>query len=135
MGVAYPEGTLVRESEVGEFVAGHRCPDLTVTALSDSLVARTGEERRLYTLFRYGKFVVLFLGDQITSVSSAQLEKYQEVADFWNIRADDKRSDADIPEYQASWVGNQSGVVVIRPDFYTGYAGGNWQEYLDALLL
>ncbi|KAK1146820.1 hypothetical protein N8T08_002581 [Aspergillus melleus] len=134
MGVFYPPGILVRESEFGEFVAGHRCPDLTVIALSDSHEVSAGEERRLYTLLQYGKFVVMFLGDQAGSTSSAAVEKYQEVADFWNVRADDQRSESGIPEYQASWVENQSGVVVIRPDFYTGYAGEKWADYLDALL-
>ncbi|PLB49768.1 monooxygenase [Aspergillus steynii IBT 23096] len=134
MGVSYPSGTLVRESEFGEFVAGHRCPDLTVTALSDSHNVHTGEERRMYTLFQYGKFVVLFLGDQAGSVSATALQKYQQVAEFWNIHADDKGIDSEVPEYQARWVENQSGVVVIRPDFYTGYAGEKWEEYLDELL-
>lgn len=133
MGVFYPPGILVRESEFGEFVAGHRCPDLTVTALGNSRSIHTGEERRLYTLFQYGKFVVLFLGDKAGSLSVEALQKYQPVAEFWNIRADDQPSASNIPEYQAKWVENQAGIVVIRPDFYTGYAGEKWEDYLDAL--
>ncbi|KAA8649277.1 hypothetical protein EYZ11_007957 [Aspergillus tanneri] len=130
MGVSYPPSTVVRASQDGDFVAGYRCPDLKVIALSANCACKVGEERRLYTLFGYGKFVVFFLGDKVDAADFAAMKQYQDVAEFWRIRSDSEVTEDSIPTYSALWAQSEPGVVVIRPDFYTGCVGKDWQDYL-----
>ncbi|PYH85784.1 monooxygenase [Aspergillus uvarum CBS 121591] len=143
MGVVYPPSTpLVKTSSHADFVAGCRCPDLWVTSLPPTRLFATAVENpevakwepskaRLYEIFQYGKFKVFFLGRDAPTKWEHQAVQLQQKAEFWNVHASSQRVTSLVYEYQAEWVDDAHGeVVVVRPDLYVGYVGKDWVQYL-----
>ncbi|PYH87525.1 monooxygenase [Aspergillus ellipticus CBS 707.79] len=137
MGVAYPPTTpLVHDSKHGDFTAGHRCPDVWVTELPATSHHPTLDEparRRLYELFGYGKFKVLFIGKQDPAAFEAQAIEWQQQVEVWHIHSQNERLSTLIHEYSADWVTpDEEAVVVVRPDLYVGYVGTDAMTYLQS---
>ncbi|KAE8149944.1 monooxygenase [Aspergillus avenaceus] len=132
MGVSYPPGSrLVRESKHGDFIAGQRCPDLHVRNLSEG--KDNTQLERLYSIFKYGRFKIFIIGGK-ANVSSEVTQRFSDVAEFWHVHNIPCAIGSGLPEYFAEWVqGDEDTVVVIRPDLYVGYAGAEWQDYLDGV--
>ncbi|GMF68352.1 unnamed protein product [Aspergillus oryzae] len=137
MGVSYSSNTpLVVDSNYGDFVAGNRCPDLWVTKLPVRSSQTNAEElsrMRLYELFGYGKFKVLFIGNE-KPASFEQAIELQQKAEIWHIHDQDHRLTTLTYEFGAEWVKSDEGaVVVVRPDLYIGYVGKDWVQYLASV--
>ncbi|PIG87636.1 monooxygenase [Aspergillus arachidicola] len=137
MGVSYSSTTpLVVDSSYGDFVAGNRCPDLWVTKLPVISSQANTEElspMRLYELFGYGKFKVLFIGNE-KPASFEQAIGLQQKAEIWHIHDQDHRLTTLTHEFSAEWVKSDEGaVVVVRPDLYIGYVGKDWVQYLASV--
>ncbi|PYI07914.1 monooxygenase [Aspergillus sclerotiicarbonarius CBS 121057] len=138
MGVAYSAATpLVIDSSHGNFVAGKRCPDLWVTMLPETSyhpAANHPVQRRLYELFPYGKFKILFLGNEDPAAFDPQAIKWQNQVEVWYIHNQNQRLSTIIHEYGADWVDPDQGVVVVvRPDLYIGYVGKDVTAYLESV--
>jgi hypothetical protein len=139
MGVSYTSTTpLVVDSSYGDFVAGHRCPDLWLTTLPEtSFQTQPGEpsRARLYELVEYGKFKVLFLGTEKPASFELAIELQQKV-EVWHIHDQNCRLTTLIHEYSAGWVkGDEGTIVVVRPDMYIGYVGKDWVQYLASVFV
>lgn len=137
MGVSYSSTTpLVVDSSYGDFVAGNRCPDLWVTKLPERSSQTNAEEFsriRLYELFTYGRFKVLFIGNE-KPASFEQAIELQQKAEIWHIHDQDHRLTTLTHEFSAEWVkSNEGAVVVVRPDMYIGYVGKDWVQYLESV--
>jgi phenol 2-monooxygenase len=139
MGVYYLANTVVvKESKYQEFVAGKRCPDLTVNLLSstEDKDLTTESEKRLYALVSYGKFTVLLLGLESGRrvVAENLVQRYEDKAQFWQIHNDDICANIGLLQFRADWNHNDEDIaIVIRPDLYVGYTGTEWQQYLDVV--
>ncbi|KAI9737020.1 MAG: hypothetical protein M1834_000609 [Cirrosporium novae-zelandiae] len=138
MGVSYPpSGKLVEESSYGEFEAGKRCPDLSLSPIHDKKIPlyfefnSEADKTRLYSLIKYGKFLVLLLsGNCDEHLSIHKAAEYQSIARFWHIHPQNGaecRSQAvrKIRNcFVADWAKkDEQTAVVIRPDCYTGVPG------------
>lgn len=137
MGVSYSSTTpLVVDSSYGDFVAGNRCPDLWITKLpvgSSQANAEEQSQARLYELFGYGKFKVLFIGNE-KPASFDQAIELQQKAEIWHIHNQDRRLTTLTHEFRAEWVKSDEGaVVIVRPDLYIGYVGKDWMQYLASV--
>ncbi|KAB8258126.1 FAD binding domain-containing protein [Aspergillus pseudonomiae] len=137
MGVSYSSTTpLVVDSSYGDFTAGNRCPDLWVTKLplgSSQANAEEQSQTRLYELFGYGRFKVLFIGNE-KPASFDQAIELQQKAEIWHIHNQDHRLTTLTHEFRAEWVKSDEGaVVVVRPDLYIGYVGKDWVQYLASV--
>ena len=137
MGVSYSSTTpLVVDSSYGDFVAGNRCPDLWVTKLPERSSQTNAEEFsriRLYELFTYGRFKVLFIGNE-KPASFEQAIELQQKAEIWHIHDQGHRLTTLTHEFSAEWVkSNEGAVVVVRPDMYIGYVGKDWVQYLESV--
>lgn len=141
MGISYsPSNALVKASSYADFVAGSRCPDQWVKTFpptsssidpAESNSPFHPEDKRLYELFEYGRFKILFLGKEPSFEHQQQRIEMQEKAEFWHIHAKGERVTTLVHEFQSDWVEEeQETVVVIRPDTYIGYVGPEWGQYL-----
>jgi phenol 2-monooxygenase (NADPH) len=143
MGVSYDAlgSALVRESSVGIWRAGHRCPDVYLTPALEQ-----GSARRLYsTLSRgYGKHLILRIGQHDDVGRGGSLEHKAGSHRARTIRvlargADgaDAATSPDVEEiFWADWVrATDSHTVVVRPDMYVGFVGTDEgaAEYLSYL--
>lgn len=138
MGVEYPSsGEIISHGSFGPFNAGKRCPDVHLDPIfgGAGATAATTESSRLYSLVRYGKFLVL----QLSPTVSAKLPAYlTDAAEIWEIYPEDVRArlvcSNDYKKFRASWVKEgESTTVVVRPDMYVGYVGQEWMEYLTSV--
>lgn len=128
-GIEYPTGTAqINGVTTGDFVPGRRCPDLRLISVG------TGKSLRVYSLLRYGKFVILQFSEEIHLPE--HLEAYYEV---WDLRSGNHEVEAngvgDGRRYQIEGdVAVDQKVVIIRPDAYVGYCGADVKGYLKNAL-
>lgn len=131
MGVSYAglSSPFVHESEVGIWQAGYRCPDV-------QLKLSSGEQKWLYTIAAYGKFIVFCIGGHIDLG-----ERYQNLVTVYDILPGDAKvkSKTGSEAFAADWVAKEEErfYVVVRPDMYVGFAGKDGEgarEYLSLLL-
>lgn len=130
MGVSYDSlgSPLVIESSCDIWKAGKRCPDIRM-----SRVGNHDDEQQLYSMIPYGKFLILQLGTTRTP-----LPRFEEEAVHFNLvprgvqheRIDDPK-ETWLTDKQVFSLNETSGedslVVIVRPDMYIGYVGnGNW---------
>ncbi|KAF7594817.1 hypothetical protein BBP40_008147 [Aspergillus hancockii] len=137
MGVSYASTTpLVVDSSYGDFVAGHRCPDIWLTRLpatSSHVQVDEPSRTRLYEVSEYGKFLVLFLGTK-KPASFVQAIELQQKVEIWHLHNQEQRLTTLTHEYRAEWVEDDDGaIVVVRPDMYIGYVGKDWAQYLASV--
>ncbi|KAI0839474.1 FAD binding domain-containing protein [Hypoxylon sp. FL0890] len=135
MGVSYDGvgSELIRESERGIWKAGKRCPDIWLTRAG-------GEATRLYSMVSYGKYLVLFLGEQDIQTFLKNITTYfilrpnnagQNEA---NGHSNGLKDQVDV--FLSDIVTAEDNfVVVVRPDMYIGYVreGDGWKGYLEQL--
>ncbi|KAK6848811.1 hypothetical protein PG995_012644 [Apiospora arundinis] len=128
MGVSYHEiaSCLIVESERGIWKAGRRCPDLV---LASPRFADEGQ-RWLYSLARYGRFLVLAIGASPNDLQS--LQRFRHAADIFVLTARDGCDSAvDTSGTEDSCKGaltfasdlvvsGDPFTVLVRPDMYIG---------------
>ncbi|KAK8085440.1 hypothetical protein PG997_006711 [Apiospora hydei] len=136
MGVAYSEigSRLIVDSERGIWKAGRRCPDLTLASrrLADDQQQQWQRQLRLYSLARYGRFLILAIGGASNDLHAFQ--RFRHAADILTLASaaevgavgggqDD--SDGSCPTTYASDLvaPEDSFHVLVRPDMYIGYVG------------
>ena len=125
MGIVYPPNSLTTiSSTAGPFVAGARFPDIVFIKGKVATV-------RLYELARYGKFLVFNSKTEPLSLP----DRLRDAVEVWQVsREDDEwtvttavgavlKTDIEFPE---------QAIVVMRPDFYVGYAGEDGGAYFQA---
>ena len=141
MGVAYHGlgSSQVVESQQGIWMAGKRCPDLVVVALAGAAEALP---QRLYSTVRYGRFLIL----QVGGASRVQVfDPFRDAADVFALVARGDSIDSNnaygVDNIRTFVSGGQVApgehfTVVVRPDMYIGYVGGEdgAAEYLGKLL-
>jgi phenol 2-monooxygenase (NADPH) len=143
MGVSY-DGTgsaLISESGLGIWKAGRRCPDLALLQLGSEQQAQP-EPQRLYSIPRYGQFLVIQVGT--SPVGDDQHPSPGAALDI-NIRNPgyDNNGQPGGPGkderqiFQSDLVNELDAyVVVVRPDMYIGYVGSETgaDEYIAGFL-
>lgn len=122
MGINYlPNALTVMEGEVGGFVAGTRFPDITFTQ-------STGPSVRLYEMAKYGTFIVF----------KGRLNRFEvpvwlkDRAEIWNVVENDDGCTITTPAgatFGTDMDFRDDSVIIMRPDFYVGYAGKDGQAY------
>ncbi|KAI1391856.1 FAD binding domain-containing protein [Hypoxylon trugodes] len=137
MGVSYDGvgSELITESERGIWKAGKRCPDIWLNRIGND------EAIRLYSIIPYGKYLVLFLGEQDVQTSS-----FRNICTYFALYSRDvakmatnghkNGSDNKIETFSSDIVtGEDRFAVVVRPDTYIGYVGESdgWKKYLEQL--
>jgi phenol 2-monooxygenase len=127
MGITYtPTNPFVISGSLGDFVAGSRCPDFSLTDKDDV-------KTFFYQQFSYGKFLVLLpeaVKLHIPSVASQHVV-------VWKIsvpgpNAGNYRATLlDGRELTTEFGLGKSGdtAIIIRPDLYVGYVGNEPGEY------
>ncbi|EKG16671.1 Monooxygenase FAD-binding protein [Macrophomina phaseolina MS6] len=133
MGVTYENNTsVIQGSPAGIFVPGHRTPDVYLhTNESD-------EGQRLYATRSYGKFLVISLRGATWDPPSAPWAEWVETWDVSGKSGPNPEAVRHFASMSNVGVTNDKPVgtgdadfVVIRPDMYTGYAGGDVRGYFE----
>ncbi|KAK7943567.1 FAD monooxygenase [Apiospora aurea] len=147
MGVAYSAlgSRLIVDSERGIWKAGRRCPDLTLASrrLADDQLQ---QQRRLYSLARYGRFQILAIGGASNGLHAFQ--RFRHAADMLALVSaaevgafgggqDDSAGSCPTTYASDLVAAGDSFTVLVRPDMYIGYVGEaeGAAEYLLNLLL
>jgi len=127
MGISYTAETpLVVAGSVGDFVAGHRCPDFVLDLKGGQ------QSKRFYETFEYGKFVVL----KPPSVADTVFKQPVKVWDVATLEGGkfsittDKKGEGFTTNFELG----KDVAIVIRPDLYIGYVGAHLTEYFSAFL-
>ncbi|ETS73021.1 hypothetical protein PFICI_15196 [Pestalotiopsis fici W106-1] len=143
MGVSY-DGTgsaLISESEHGIWKAGRRCPDLALLKPGSGQQTQS-EPQRLYSIPRYGQFLIVQVG---TSQVGDDQHQSQGAALYLTIRTPNHDNSGQAcglsiderQEFRADDVSESDAcVVVVRPDMYIGYVGNETgaEEYIAGFL-
>ena len=117
MGVSYDglDSPLVKESEIGIWKAGKRCPDVEVSV--------DGKQTRLYNIVSYGNFMLLEIGT--TKPSAIQMAiSLDGVLSRYRITTGGETSapEANFTSLVGEWATEDEPLyVVVRPDMYIGY--------------
>jgi hypothetical protein len=130
MGIIYtPETPFVVSGQVGEFIAGFRCPDFEVCQAD-------GRSTFFYNLFEYGKFVILI-------PSSLKFELDPRASPYvviWKTSRDSLGEGFKIVTEREVVIttrfdlGQRGEVtIVVRPDLYVGYAGVDANDYFKGI--
>lgn len=138
MGVGYQNDTPAVQGEPsGIFVPGHRTPDVYLHAAG----AADGEAQRLYAVRSYGKFLVLSLRGAAWNPPSTA--PWAEWVETWDVSGKPDAVPGAVQKFaRLSNVGvtrdkpvdvGSADFVVVRPDMYTGYAGGDVSGYFERL--
>lgn len=136
MGVSYDgvRSELIAESEQGIWKAGKRCPDIWMAPIGSK------EAIRLYSIVSYGKYLVIFLGEQNVQALFGNICTHFILRPSDGARTEIKgyangsNSEASISIFSSDAVATEDNfVVVVRPDMYIGYVGegDGWEEYLE----
>ncbi len=135
MGIKYGAGPLVQTGSLGEFVAGHRCSDFELRAVHVSGGRPKASKDTFDKYLAYGKFVVLlFTGSEYTVPTIVE-----GITEVWHIADGSHGKMVDeLPARhclgKSSFV-HETGVVVVRPDLFVGWAGRaeGVSEYFEKL--
>ncbi|KAI0894343.1 FAD binding domain-containing protein [Annulohypoxylon nitens] len=136
MGVSYDgvRSELIAESKQGIWKAGKRCPDIWLAPIGSK------ETIRLYSIVSYGKYLVIFLGEQNVQALFGNICTHFILRPSDGTRTEIKgyangsNSEASISIFSSDAVATEDNfVVVVRPDMYIGYVGegDGWEEYLE----
>ncbi|KAH6674038.1 FAD monooxygenase [Plectosphaerella plurivora] len=135
MGVSYDAvgSALVRDSSVGIWKAGHRCPDVYLTP-----ALKQGGARRLYSILSrgYGKHLILRIGQHDDVGRGGSEEDTEHRAGSHRARTfrilprdaagKDAATSPSVEVFWADWVrASDNHTVVVRPDMYVGFVGSD----------
>ncbi|KAK8112314.1 FAD binding domain containing protein [Apiospora kogelbergensis] len=132
MGVSYHEmgSCLIVDSERDIWRAGKRCPDLVLTSPVIS-AEQEGQKQWLYSLARYGRFLVLAIG--ATPGDLHWLQRFRCAADVISLTPrghgvhsamDTSGTDEGLPTFASELVApGDAFTVLVRPDMYIGFVG------------
>ncbi|KAL1304353.1 hypothetical protein AAFC00_000750 [Neodothiora populina] len=124
MGVKYAPNVLsTMESCAGSFQAGSRFPDISFLKSNVVLL-------RLYEIARYGRFLIFNSGKMRISVPSWLEDRI----DIWTVTRDGEKWNVTTSTPATLTTEHpfpEDAVVIMRPDFYIGYAGHDATSYFN----